>query len=770
MRLSTTKWTARNRILRAVSDPPASTWHRLVAFHLLGGLLFSLGAWWHYRDIVGWGAVPLDVTEMVALLWLLALPSSLLGLPLLAVAGALLWRGRDVAARRTYAAGWLGAHLWLAWDIGAQRTFGAHLAHYVPYVLDTLRADKDAGFAGFGGDPGPLLLLGGALALGAAVIGVVSWVLAGWLAWRFQPRVRWTLLVLVVDIVGVIPAQALFGRTSLLRRAHAAMPLDLELTRHLAARLGDLAEAPPSVRIVSLRPDPRGPDAGKEEVTLHNFSAAAISLEGWWLVDGDGQRHGLHGVLEAGRSLRVTLPTDGLDLDNDGDSVALHAADGARRHEVGYTKDQAVGGTIINFRDEQDFDAFSMRLNERLAPVYRRVQANWRAKHPADPAATLERPAAELPDVVVIVLESMRHTVLSARDMPRLHAWAEQGMRLKRHYSASNISHFGLYGLLFGRLPLFYDRDLDDGVRPQLTASLGAAGYETLFIASAKFAGWRRMEDYLNTRNFDEVLAPDTHDWRSTKQWVVDDRWMFAELRRRLAAPRTRPRLLVAFATSTHYPFEFPPEFDRHRPSGQKVSYENWMKLDRAQLENRYKNSALFMESLTMELIDSVDPARTVVVVTGDHGESLGEDGVLSHGSKPSEVQLRVPFAMVGPGVPQLEVDTATSHTDVLPTLLHVLAGRTVPIAHSAGRDLLDPAQRTDRVLLAPRQLLPPFELLLVEGARRLLFKVRVDRPHMETFGFLDASGDMDLDAAVPPAPETADHWVEVLEAALSKM
>ncbi len=744
----------------------------MVVFHLLTALSFAAASWWHYRDLTSWGPVPLGGVELGALLWLLAMPSLVLAAPVVVVAGALAWRGLLRMATGFWLAGWSLVHAWLVVDLGTQRTFGNHVHHYIPYVMDTLRADSDTGFAGFGGDPGPLLLMGFGLLFGVALLGVLAWWVSGWWARRQDGRplrLVWTVAMLVLSVVGVVPAQAFFERTSLLRRVHIALTIDLEFTRRMAGVLGNLTERAPSVRVVSLRVNPRGPDPGNEEVTLHNFTSAAVVLDGWWLSDGQGARLPLAGTLDARRSRRVRIPAGTIELRNDGDSVGLHAKSGERRHEVAYTEAQAVGGTVINFRDEQDFDAFSRRLNALLTPVYRRIQPSWRGDHPPDPAAKVDRPPADLPDVVVIVLESLRHQVLDAEHMPRLDRWASRGLRLRRHYSASNISHFGLYGLLYARLPLFYDRDLDDEVRPQMTASFGASGYETLFMASARFVGWRRMEDYLNTRNFDEVLAP-TADWRSTKQWVKDDRWMFGELRARLAKREERPRLMVAFATSTHYPFEFPPEFDRHTPSGQEVSYENWMQLDRAQLVNRYRNACLFIEDEVMRLIDSTDPARTIVVVTGDHGESLGEDGVLSHGSKPSEIQLRVPFAMVGPGVPALEVQTATSHTDLLPTLLHALAGRTVPVRHTAGRDLLDPAQRTDRVILAPRQQLPPFELLLVEGQKRLLFKARIDRPYVETFGFLDERGDMDLEAPVPPAPEDAGGFVEAMRAALERM
>jgi hypothetical protein len=272
------------------------------------------------------------------------------------------------------------------------------------------------------------------------------------------------------------------------------------------------------------------------------------------------------------------------------------------------------------------------------------------------------------------------------------------------------------------------------------------------------------MEDFLNTPNFDEIVVPEKQGhWREASDWVENDRWVFAEARRRLNVEGDPPQLVVVFPVSTHYPYEFPPEFNTHLPSGVEVDFRNWTLIDREQLQNRYRNSVSFIEDEVMKTLDSLDPSRTIVVLTGDHGESLGEDGVLAHGSRPSEIQLRVPFAMVGPGVPSRILDTATSHLDVLPTLLHAVNGEHVPVRAGGGRDLLEVAPPLDQVLLSPRQLNEPYELLLIRGDQRLLFKVHLSEPKILTYGLLDKRGGMDLDSAVPPAPEEAEAWVQAL-------
>lgn len=83
---------------------------------------------------------------------------------------------------------------------------------------------------------------------------------------------------------------------------------------------------------------------------------------------------------------------------------------------------------------------------------------------------------------------------------------------------------------------------------------------------------------------------------------------------------------------------------------------------------------------------------RTLVVVTADHGESLGEHGERTHGLFAYEGTLRVPLVFAGPGVPQRTVQApAVSHVSIMPTVLE-LAGVTGPAADGMS---LVPALRT---------------------------------------------------------------------------
>src|SRR3954453_5525962 len=64
----------------------------------------------------------------------------------------------------------------------------------------------------------------------------------------------------------------------------------------------------------------------------------------------------------------------------------------------------------------------------------------------------------------------------------------------------------------------------------------------------------------------------------------------------------------------------------------------------------------------------------TLVVLTADHGESLGEHGEATHGIFAYESTLRVPLILYAPSIVAPRIVTAAAqHVDVLPTILDAL-------------------------------------------------------------------------------------------------
>ncbi len=106
------------------------------------------------------------------------------------------------------------------------------------------------------------------------------------------------------------------------------------------------------------------------------------------------------------------------------------------------------------------------RFSLEAEAVYRRYFQRIMSAHPPDDVQRL--PNVSRPHVILIVVESLRHDAVDPRWMPRLDAWARQALRLERHYANANISHLGLFALLYGRHPLLYEITLNARVPPQL--------------------------------------------------------------------------------------------------------------------------------------------------------------------------------------------------------------------------------------------------------------------------------------------------------------
>ncbi len=74
-----------------------------------------------------------------------------------------------------------------------------------------------------------------------------------------------------------------------------------------------------------------------------------------------------------------------------------------------------------------------------------------------------------------------------------------------------------------------------------------------------------------------------------------------------------------------------------------------------------------------LQMLESSGRSNTMVVLIGDHGESLGEHGLFGHGSNVEWEQLSVPFLVHHPDLAGGDMNCLSSNMDVLPTLLRSL-------------------------------------------------------------------------------------------------
>jgi arylsulfatase A-like enzyme/tetratricopeptide (TPR) repeat protein len=96
-----------------------------------------------------------------------------------------------------------------------------------------------------------------------------------------------------------------------------------------------------------------------------------------------------------------------------------------------------------------------------------------------------------------------------------------------------------------------------------------------------------------------------------------------------------------------------------------------------------------FLAPLLAPLLDGRQPPA-LVIVTSDHGESLGEHGEQTHGLFAYEATLKVPLVVWGPGIAPGRDGRPARHVDIVPTVLSFL--RLGLPGGLPGRSLLAPA------------------------------------------------------------------------------
>ncbi|MCC6664215.1 MAG: sulfatase-like hydrolase/transferase [Polyangiaceae bacterium] len=413
---------------------------------------------------------------------------------------------------------------------------------------------------------------------------------------------------------------------------------------------------------------------------------------------------------------------------------------GAWRHSI--VIERLFAALPVDLRRSSDdpsrySDPALSELSEGLSREYRTAFPRLYVQH----AIPTRLEAPQPTNVVVIVLESWRSDALGTELMPRLDAWSRRGLRLDRHYAGSTYSEAGLFTLLYGRSALEYHATLDQKLKPELCQLLRRSGYECAYFSGQPLQ-WMRQEEFVTPESFDHFF----HDDRGT--WVDWDRRALARLVTELKQPRAKPLFALVFLMSSHFEYQYPPEFERYRPTDTTVRFGiNRMEALGAEaaepLTNRYKNSVGFLDSLVADALDQLPPAHNIVVVTGDHGESIHDDGRFGHGYSFAEVIARTPAFVVGPGIAPRTITTPTLHADFLPTLGTLLAGEPrAELARLGGRDLLGAGPPRTSVLLAHCAWSGnEADALLVSGEQRLRLELDLRRPRATVRGFEDALG-----------------------------
>jgi arylsulfatase A-like enzyme len=350
------------------------------------------------------------------------------------------------------------------------------------------------------------------------------------------------------------------------------------------------------------------------------------------------------------------------------------------------------------------------------------------------------------PDVILVVWDTTRADRLSAfghdrPTTPRLEELAARGVRYPRTFTPAPWTapaHASLFtGLAVHRHGLEVGRGdrMHHGI-PTLAQTLKAAGYHTAcFTANAYIsqttglsAGFtdfipvydRKERDSARVKSNDaEGVRIAVAEWlakRGRKKAGDPPLFLFLNMMDCHQPHRPLPVDVLAVKDGSVSPEDLgkasslvQPDFLQHL-MGTKVFDEGTLR----GLAARYDACARLQDRKTGEILDLLEEAGiardALVLVTADHGEGLGEHGMVEHRLSCYEAVLHVPLVVRWPGRFEggKSVDRAVSLMDVYPTILEA-AGAAVPEGNGLDAVLLprEPVTAGGRTLLArfPRPL-----------------------------------------------------------------
>ncbi len=312
-------------------------------------------------------------------------------------------------------------------------------------------------------------------------------------------------------------------------------------------------------------------------------------------------------------------------------------------------------------------------------------------------------PDGPTPNILIVVVDSLRADMLAPATMPRLSEFADHARVFRDHLSGGNGTRFGIFSLVYALHGSYWKPFYQEQRSPVLVDALLERGYETTVMTSASMSypefrstAWVRVEDTVEERlKGERPGGRDDGVERRFREWLGE------------RGDAERPFFGFLLLDAPHGKYAFPDEFARFTPFAEDVSY---LKLasgpsdeDVARVFNRYKNAVLYSDSVVGAILDALEAAGelddTIVIVTGDHGEEFMENGFVGHTSNFTDAQLHVPFVYFDPALEADEERRPTSHADVAATLLERLGlDPALRASWSLGGNLFDPDPSAPRV------------------------------------------------------------------------
>ena len=299
---------------------------------------------------------------------------------------------------------------------------------------------------------------------------------------------------------------------------------------------------------------------------------------------------------------------------------------------------------------------------------------------PSAPSVPLEESAAdEELNVVLITLDTTRADALGSYGQrlpisPNFDRLAEEGTQFVQCVSSAPTTLSSHATLFTGKQPYVHGVRSNFGfvlsdANITLAEILREHGYETAAEVAAPVLGAHTQIgqgfDRFHDLSFDDV---ELKNIRARRQGVVRE----VQVDEREANDITKHGMRFIDENREKKFFLWLHYFDAHQP------YSPPIRFIEISSESRYHGEIRYIDEQVDRILRQIEELglreRTLVVVTADHGEGLGEHSEGTHAHFVYDSTIRVPLLLWGAGAPRgLKVSSLVRTLDVAPTILDLL-------------------------------------------------------------------------------------------------
>jgi len=326
-------------------------------------------------------------------------------------------------------------------------------------------------------------------------------------------------------------------------------------------------------------------------------------------------------------------------------------------------------------------------------------------------------PSSQLPNVVLLLLESIPHSVTSLADpaigtTSNLARLAREGVQFRTTRVPVPYTTEAFWAVLTSTTPIIQTANPETvPIEPPyegLPSILARAGYRSAFFEMSK-GSFECAPGFFHNLAFDwawfreNLCDPSAH-----LGYMNGDDCRLIEPAMRWALESAEPFLLMMITSVSHDPYKVPSWFGEIK---EKV-YDNYLQTVRY--------SDYFLGQLCSALHDHGLDRNTIICILGDHGTSFRVQTAKGRWV-PYEEVIRVPWIIHWPG--RIEagkvIDWPCSQLDVTPTILK-LVGFDISRANFEGKDAFSVSQPNRRLYFS--SLLDNSPTGFVEGNRKVVY------------------------------------------------